>query len=730
MMSVFSHNTARRTFFQVLVIILILFSNAFVQAAQVTLVWDPNEPTPEGYMVFQRVEGEAYDYESPVWPQAGDNPELTTCAIDNLVDDTNYYFVVRAYAGDEQSGNSNEVTFRPEAPVTPTYTLSAGAGPNGSISPGSVTVNAGESQTFSISPDDHYHVADVMVDGVSVGPVTAYTFNEVNANHTVNAAFAVNTYTISASAGAYGNISPSGLSSVAYGSGLTYTITPDAGHHVTNVLVDGQSMGALQSYTFGNVAANHTIGAVFSINTYTITASAGTGGTIAPSGQIIVTGGSSQTFTLTANEGYQIEALVVDGVSMGALNSYTFANVNETHGVSAVFSLANQPPVADAGPDQVVDEAQIVTLSGLNSHDSDDGIATFQWRQIQGGPVSLNGGTSEEMVSFIAPDVDVNGEALVFELTVIDSYGAVSKDSCIVNVTWVNVAPTADAGADQTISEGTAVALSAAASTDPDDGISRYEWVQLQGPQVMLSDPLSSSPTFAAPDVGPEGASLIFQLTVTDGGGLQDTDTCKVTATWNNQEPLADAGPDQQVVPGDEVTLDGSQSMDADGSGLLYQWHQTDGSPVVLSDATAARPVFIVPEEGFDDALLVFELTVTDIGGLQGVDTCQVTVSGATQGLDTNPPTLTIMNPIWDSITIRSTKITIRGTAADDQQVDRVVWTDDLGNSGAADGTDQWVIKKLALHPLQNTVTVTAYDTVGNSQSKTIKIYVQARVKR
>ena len=331
------------------------------------------------------------------------------------------------------------------------------------------------------------------------------------------------------------------------------------------------------------------------------------------------------------------------------------------------------------------------------------------------------------MVTFTAPDVDVNGEALVFELTVTDSHGAFATDSCIVNVSWVNVAPTADAGVDQTISEGTAVALTAAASSDPDDGIAHYEWVQLQGPQVVLSNAQSMSPAFTAPAVESAGASLIFQLTVTDTGGLQDTDTCTITITWNNQEPMADAGADQQAVPGDEVTLDGSLSTDPDGSNLQYRWRQTDGNPVALSDATAVRPVFVVPREGFDGTILAFELTVTDDGGLQGVDTCQVAVETPTQDLDNTSPTLTIEKPGAQFSYLFSTKTSIYGTAADDRQVDRVVWTDDRGKSGVAEGTDQWRIDNLSLHRWLNAITVTAYDTAGNSRSETRYIMVFVR---
>jgi hypothetical protein len=582
----------------------------------------------------------------------------------------------------------------------------------------------GASRTYSISAAAGYQVADVLVDGSSVGPVASYTFSQVNADHSISASFAAETFTISASAGSNGSISPSGTVSVAYGASRTYTISAAAGYRVADVQVDGSSVGAVSSYTFSNVTAAHTISASFAVNSFTISSSAGTGGTISPSGQIAVAGGASQNFSLTADTGYEIQSLAVDGVSLGVQSNYFFNNVQSNHTITASFILKNQLPVADAGPDQVVDEAQVVTLSGVNSRDADDGIAVFQWRQIQGVSVSLST-PDQEMSTFIAPDVEAAGQALAFELTVTDSKGATAKDTCIVNVTWVNQVPKANAGIDQTVTEGSLVTLSAAASADSDVGLSGYSWVQVQGPQVSLSDPQSASPRFTAPDVGPQGASLIFELTVTDAGGLQDTDTCKVTVTWDNLEPAADAGSDQQVEAGTEVTLDGSQSMDPDGSSLLYQWRQTDGPPVVFSDATAVRPVFTAPSDNLDEITLSFELTVTDDGGLQGVDACQVVVQAATQpdpDIDTTAPVLSIDVPSEDYIRTRNNAINISGSASDDRQVDRVVWVNDIGQSGVAYGTEYWRIYKLHLHLWRNTITISVYDSAGNVQSKTITV--------
>jgi len=82
--------------------------------------------------------------------------------------------------------------------IADTRTISASSGANGSIIPsGVIAVNYGSNQTFTINPAFGYHVADVLVDGISVGAVTSYPFTNVTANHTISASFVIDTFTIS-----------------------------------------------------------------------------------------------------------------------------------------------------------------------------------------------------------------------------------------------------------------------------------------------------------------------------------------------------------------------------------------------------------------------------------------------------------------------------------------------------------------------------------------------------
>jgi len=150
-------------------------------------------------------------------------------------------------------------------------------------------------------------------------------------------------YTITASAGTGGKITPSGSVTVMFGANQSFAILPDDGYVIEDVIVDGVSIGVVTNYTFINVSAPHTITAKFKLRTYTITASAGVGGFIEPSGNVIVNYGANQRFVISPDEGYVVDDVDVDGVSQGAISEYTFYNVTSDHIISAVFASAAKP---------------------------------------------------------------------------------------------------------------------------------------------------------------------------------------------------------------------------------------------------------------------------------------------------------------------------------------------------------------------------------------------------
>ncbi len=244
------------------------------------------------------------------------------------------------------------------------YTITASAGANGTIAPLGVTnINHGGSQSYTITPSTGYHVADVLVDGVSVGPVTNYNFTNVTANHTISVTFAINSYTITASTGANGTVAPPGVTNVNHGGNQSYTITPDVGYHVADVLVDGISVGPLTNYTFTNITASHTISASFAINAYTITATSGANGTIAPPGVTNVNHGGNQSYTITPDAGYHVAAVVVDGVSVGPVTSYNFTNVTTNHTISVTFTINIYTITASAGVNGTIAPPGVTSVS-------------------------------------------------------------------------------------------------------------------------------------------------------------------------------------------------------------------------------------------------------------------------------------------------------------------------------------------------------------------------------
>jgi|GEM_PF-558385 len=269
----------------------------------------------------------------------------------NVAQGATYNYQVAAY---NASGRS---TF--DLPVTATipYGITATAGADGTITPsGLIGVAPAHTQTFTISPNANFAVSDVLVDNVSVGAVTSYTFTNVTAPHTISAVFTlVGGITLTSSAGPNGTIAPLGNVTIPAGSSQTFTITPDPGYQVSYLLVDGAVLPAVTTYTFSIVSAGHTINAYFTPIVYSITATAGTGGRITPSGTVRVNGTANATFTIAPNNGFTLVDVVVDGVSQGAVTRYSFTNVLANHTINAIFgrtitaSAGNNGTITPAG---------------------------------------------------------------------------------------------------------------------------------------------------------------------------------------------------------------------------------------------------------------------------------------------------------------------------------------------------------------------------------------------
>lgn len=187
--------------------------------------------------------------------------------------------------------------------------------------------------------------------------------------------------------------------------------------------------------------------------------------------------------------------------------------------------------------------------------------------------------------------------------------------------------PVANAGRNQHILESQLVTLDGGDSFFYDPcGVMTFEWTQVAGPVVELSDPAAVQPTFMAEVEG----EYRFALVVADDLSTSEPDEVVVLFGPNHQ-PIADAGPDRVCGAPDRVTLDGTGSYDQDSTDeLMYSWRQLEGPEVVLEGADTATPLFNCTEEG----LYVFELVVSDGLADSEPSTVKVTTVTVTMNLE------------------------------------------------------------------------------------------------
>ena len=288
-----------------------------------------------------------------------------------------------------------------------------------------------------------------------------------------------------------------------------------------------------------------------------------------------------------------------------------------------------RPPIAKAGADKTIKlPNDSALLDGTASSDPDGKITEWQWEKIA-GPSSFviqNALANASRIRKLTPGV------YSFELKVTDNDGLSDKDTVKIFVDSASVPnrpPVARAGQDQIITLPVNKAmLDGSASTDPDNNIIGYAWRKITGPSnSTFSDPVAIKSE--ALDLM-EGVYL-FELTVTDAGGLFSTDTMKVTVNVSpNKSPISAAGNDLTAtynlqtcsMEPSAITLDGKLSKDPDGTIVSYLWSIVfaESSSASISNPNSVTTVVT----GLVPGSYKFRLRVTDNEGAFDDDTIDI----------------------------------------------------------------------------------------------------------
>jgi hypothetical protein len=336
-----------------------------------------------------------------------------------------------------------------------------------------------------------------------------------------------------------------------------------------------------------------------------------------------------------------------------------------------VNAAPNQAPTANAGADATITLPTNTTSLNGSATDADGTIASYVWTKIA-GPTA--GAISNANAAVTAATGLVQG-VYRFELSVTDNSGATDKDTMQVTVNAApNQAPTANAGADATITLPTNTTSLNGSAIDADGTIASYVWTKIAGPTAGAISNANAAVTAAT---GLVQGVYRFELSVTDNSGATDKDTMQVTVNAApNQAPTANAGADATItLPTNTTSLNGS-AIDADGTIASYVWTKIAGPTAgAISNANAA----VTAATGLVQGVYRFELRVTDNSGAIARDTMQVTVNAA-------PNQAPTANAGADAtITLPTNTTSLTGSAIDaDGTIASYLWTKIAGPTAGA----------------------------------------------
>ena len=318
-----------------------------------------------------------------------------------------------------------------------TYTLTYTAGANGTITGTSPqTVNHGANGTpVTATPNTGYHFVQ-WSDGSTANPRTD---TNVTANISVTASFAINTYTLTYTAGANGTITGTSPQIVNHGAnGTPVTASPNTGYH----FVQWSDGSTSNPRTDTNVTANITVSASFAINTYTVTATAGANGTIAPASQVVNHNGTA-SFTVTPATAYHVVTPVGGSCPAGTLVSGTYTTGAITANCTVAVTFAPNPPdhlmfvqqPANVGQGDRLGTVQVAIVDALGNTITTDSTSQISLATSAcGGPIALEQATVSNGVATFPANATPRFYTLASGKTLAATSGSLSGASAAFNV--------------------------------------------------------------------------------------------------------------------------------------------------------------------------------------------------------------------------------------------------------------------------------------------------------
>ena len=357
-------------------------------------------------------------------------------------------------------------------------------------------------------------------------------------------------------------------------------------------------------------------------------------------------------------------------------------------------AVGNKAPEARAGGDVIITHpATSFKLDGSASWDPDGNIVKYRWKKVAGPSwgILTYVDASKMAVNYAEP-----GATYMFDLEVTDNKGAISIDRKVVTVLKkdqgapkLNTSakpPVANAGNDIRLATGNSTVLDGQHSKAADGYIiKQFFWLKISGPaEYSLQSPGLNATSVKNLQRG----TYIFRLSVTDDKGASSFDDVTVVvleavaaesavSSARAKVPVADAGEDQVVPPGQATVLKGDESFSPAGIITSYEWSKVSGP----SEYEMLTP-------GFSNTWLrqlipgtyVFRITITDDLGVTASDEVKITVTGAGSG-NNILPVAKAGNDISVVLPTNSTTLNNAGSYDADGSISHYKWSYMIGPS-------------------------------------------------